>query len=321
MSIISEIETKKREDLFTEIYRPKKLDECIGLEELKKDFKEYIKKKDIPPMIIAGPAGIGKTSIALILAREVCGMGNTLILDASVENNVAVMRGKVKEHFQTYGSFTNVIKIVIFDEADNMSKKAQQTLRRTIEKFSKYCRPIFIVNYLRKLIDPIQSRCKLYQVTKPNNNDILKRLEQITQEQSLSLSRENLMEIIKDSYGDIRKCVLILDAINKGASLSSAKRNFNDKTLINACLKGKFATVRNYLDEKISDSEDIRDVLKYSLNCIIDSEKIPLPVKVSIIELLGEAEFRLTMTSDYGLTSQWLCSKIYQAVINYKNNK
>jgi len=273
----------------------------------------------MPDIIISGPAGTGKTTVATILAYAVAGRGNTLILDASVEGGVKVMRGKVKNHAMTYGDPTvSSLKIIIFDEADNLSFPAQQALRRTIEKYSKYFRCIFICNYIRKIIDPIKSRCVKYTFGKLKKEDILKRLNFIATAEKIEIIDDSLEKIVDNANGDLRKCILVLDAVKKGASIKNFTGKSFDKIFVQYCLKGELIKLRDYINQFVYDSQDLKTVLINSLDLIIDSKSIPKDVKYELISLIGECEYRLSLSSDYYITSQWLCANVYKVVSNFK---
>lgn len=313
---------KEREDLLNERYRPVILDDTIGLGDYINDFKEYTKQKEIPNLIFSGEAGLGKTTCAMILAYEIAGKGNTKIIDASVNNGIDVMRTEVKDFAMRYGDTSSNLKIIIFDEADNISFPAQQALRRTLEKYSKYIRCIFTCNYIRKIIDPIQSRCIKYTFKKIKDEDIFKRLKYISNCEKIKITDEELRDIIKNTNGDLRKSINTLDVISKGASSKNfiEKEKNHDKIFIQLCLKGELLKIRNYVNENISDSHEMSTLLINSLNIIIDSVNIPPQLKYDIINLIGECEYRLTLSSNFYLCSQWLCANIYISICKYKEN-
>lgn len=313
---------KEREDLLNEKYRPNNLDDLINLDDYVEDFKEYVKHKEIPNLIFSGVAGTGKTTSALILAHSIAGKGNTMIIDASVDNGIDVMRTKVKDFVMRYGDVSSNMKIIIFDEADNFSKQAQQALRRTLEKYSKYFRSIFTCNYIKKIIDPLQSRCIKYTFKKINDEHIFKRLKYIIECEKIKISDEEVREIIKNKNGDLRKCINTLDVISKGASSKNfiEKEKSHDKTFIQLCLKGELLKMRSYVNEHIYDSEELRTLLVSSINIIIDANNLPHPLKCDIINLIGESEYRLTQSSDFFACSLWLCANTYNSVCKYKEN-
>ena len=154
-------------DIWIEKYRPKTLDDVAGQQAIIERLKAYAKTKNVPHLIFAGPAGTGKTTSALALAREVFGeetwKQNFHELNASDERGIGIVRGKIKDFARTAPIGNTAFKIIFLDEADSLTPEAQAALRRTIEKYSHICRFILSVNYSSKIIEPIQSRCTVFR--------------------------------------------------------------------------------------------------------------------------------------------------------------
>ena len=160
-------------ELWTEKYRPKTMDDVIAQDNIKTSCKNYIKSGKFPHLIFSGPAGVGKTTIAKIMANEVSGTGNTMILNASDKNSIAEMRGPVKNWVLSHGEYLGRLKTLILDEGDNISLPAQQAIRVTLEDYSDFFRMILTCNYPNKIIDPIKSRCVEFKFSKKINISIL----------------------------------------------------------------------------------------------------------------------------------------------------
>ena len=182
------------EQIWIEKYRPNNLSEVVGQEAVTTRLKNYVKESSMPHLLFAGPAGIGKTTSALALAREMFGelwKHNLHELNASDERGIDVVRGKIKEFARTAPLGETGFKIIFLDEADALTGAAQAALRRTMEKYSRTCRFVMSCNFSSKIIDPIQSRCAVFRFRpikaedlekylKTNTNDITKNRATIT---------------------------------------------------------------------------------------------------------------------------------------------
>ena len=142
--------------LWVEKYRPKTIEDCILHDSLKSTFQDFANRKEIPNMLLSGTAGIGKTTVAKALCEEVgC---DYIMINGSDARGIDVMRSQVR-NYATSMSFTGGRKVIIIDEADNLTDEAQKALRAIIEEVSRNCTFIFTCNFKAKIIDAIQSRC------------------------------------------------------------------------------------------------------------------------------------------------------------------
>ena len=198
------------EDIWIEKYRPKILDDVAGQDEIIERLKAYVKTKNVPHLIFAGPAGTGKTTSALALARELFGetwMQNFHELNASDERGIGVVRGKIKDFARTAPIGKTPFKIVFLDEADSLTTDAQSALRRTIEKYTHICRFILSVNYSSKIIEPIQSRCTVFRFNPIKADDIKKYMCKIASAEKLEITPDGLETLVFISRGDLRKAI------------------------------------------------------------------------------------------------------------------
>ncbi len=189
--------------LWTEKYRPTKLDDYVGNEHLKTKVAGYLENDDIPHLLLFGRAGTGKTTLAKLIVKSIdC---DYMIINASDENNVETVRTKVKNFASSMGF--KKFKVIILDEFDYMSKEAQAILRNLMETFSAHCRFILTCNYVEKVIEPIQSRCQSFQIVPPTKKDVAIQMSKILKAENIEFDVKDLVPIIDASYPDIRKVI------------------------------------------------------------------------------------------------------------------
>src|SRR3989475_1043182 len=192
--------------LWTEKYRPKTLDEIQDQEEIVARLREFIKNATMPHCLFAGPPGTGKTTAALCLAHDLFGrrfQDVFMELNASDGRGIDVIRTTVKE-FARMASLSAVpFKILVLDEADNMTGDAQHALRRTMEKYTDTCRFVLCCNYSGRIIEPIQSRCALFRFTPLPQEEIIGYLEHIAKAEGLKVGSTTLKSVVEISEGDL----------------------------------------------------------------------------------------------------------------------
>src|SRR3989344_5170447 len=152
--------------IWTEKYRPKRFGEIHGQKEIVGRIRAFVERGNLPNQLYAGPAGVGKTTLILAAARELYGdywRQKTLELNASDDRGIDVVREQVKDFAKTMPFGGAKFKLVILDEADSLTKEAQQALRRTMENYVDNCRFCLLANYSSKIMDPIQSRCTVFR--------------------------------------------------------------------------------------------------------------------------------------------------------------
>ncbi len=152
--------------IWTEKYRPQDFSDIKGQDAIVARIKAFVEQKNMPHVLFVGPAGIGKTSLSMVIARKLFGENwrqNLLELNASDERGIDVVRNKVKDFARTKAIGDVPFKIIYLDECDALTKEAQQALRRTMENYTQTCRFILSANYSSKILDPIQSRCAIFR--------------------------------------------------------------------------------------------------------------------------------------------------------------
>ena len=227
------MESAKKADLanlmWSEKYRPKKLQEVVNQKEIIKGISNLIKSPDIPHMLFAGPAGVGKTTTALCIVMELLGdewRKNTLELNASDERGIKMVRERVKEFAASIklagDKEFGKPKIIILDEADEMTSEAQTALRRIIEDSARTTRFIIICNYLSQIIEPIQSRCVVFRFTRLPKEVVIDHLEMICKQQKVKYEEKALAQIYAATGGDLRHSINIIQAAAGMGSVSVA---------------------------------------------------------------------------------------------------
>ncbi len=290
-------------DIWTEKYRPQKLDEVVNQKHIVERLKVWVSEKSIPNMLFAGSAGVGKTTTALCLAREIFGehwRDNFQETNASDERGIDVVRGKIKDFARTRPIGSN-FKIVFLDESDALTPEAQQALRRTMEKYSSVCRFVLSCNYSSRLIEPIQSRCVVFRFKGLAKEDIENYMKKISTAEGLKINDEAIEAIYTVSGGDMRKSVNLLQACASMGDITkelvygvSSKAKPDDvKNMVETALSGNFQDVRKQLynlliTQGLSGEDIIKEIHKQIFGLQIDERK-----KLNLVEKVGEYEFRL----------------------------
>jgi DNA polymerase III delta prime subunit len=217
-------------DLFVEKYRPHDLDNFIGDSTVRDKVQEYITEGTLQNLLLFGPAGTGKTSLAKLIVKQLD--ADHLYINASDERGIDTIRDKIVPFASSIGF--NGLKIIILDESDYLTPQAQATLRNVIETFSSSCRFIFTCNYLDRIISPLQSRCVAFGIIPPSKKEVGQHVLQICEQEEIKFTKEDLGKIIITHYPDIRK---ILNTVQ--GSVKGGKLVLDSKSLINTDFENK----------------------------------------------------------------------------------
>jgi len=196
--------------LWTEKYRPTKVEDCILPDRLKKVFQEFVNQKEIPNLLLSGGAGVGKTTIAKAMCNEVgC---DFMIINGSDENGVDTIRVKIKNYASSLAFFGGR-KVIIIDEADYLTANAQAILRNAIEEFANNCSFIFTCNYKAKIIEPLHSRCAVVDFNLKADektqmaSGFFKRIEYVLDSEKIEYDKKVVAELIKKHFPDFRRVI------------------------------------------------------------------------------------------------------------------
>ena len=297
-------------EVWTEKYRPRILDEVKGQDDIIFRLKAFVTSGNMPHVLFAGPAGVGKTTSALAIARELYGdtwRDNILELNASDERGIDVIRTKVKDFARSMALEGVPFKMVYLDEADALTKEAQQALRRTMEDYAASTRFILSCNWSSNIISPIQSRCAVFRFKPLPKDVIFQILKVISEREEFQIDDEALELMYQASEGDCRKAENLLQAVTSITKEVIAKAvisvvSFAEPKeiakIVELAVKGSFVEAKKRLVDVmikhgLSGMDVIKQIQKTVWNLDVDER-----IKVSLVKSCGDCEFRLVEGSN-----------------------
>ncbi|WP_434522900.1 replication factor C small subunit [Halorubrum sp. AS12] len=291
-------------EIWIEKYRPQTLDDIHGQAEAVERLQSYIDQDDVPHLLFSGPAGVGKTTAATAIARQVYGednwRGNFLELNASDQRGIDVVRDRIKGFARS--SFGGDFRIVFLDEADSLTDDAQAALRRTMEQFSDNTRFILSCNYSSKIIDPIQSRCAVFRFSPLSDEAVGGMIREIAAAEEIEVTDEGIDALVYAADGDMRRAINSLqaaattgDVVDEEAvyAITATARPEEIESMVTDALNGDFARARSTLDTLLTETGmaggDVIDQLHRSVWEFELSER----EAVRLMERIGEADYRI----------------------------
>jgi replication factor C small subunit len=293
---------------WVEKYRPKDLDEVVGQDHIIQRLKQYVNEESMPNLMFTGPAGVGKTTTAIALAKAILGeywKQNFLELNASDARGIETVRKDIKS-FCRLKAVGAPFRIIFLDEVDNMTKDAQHALRREMEMYTKTSSFILSCNYSSKIIDPIQSRCAIFRFAPIKGHQVIQRLEVIAKAENVKYAPGTLESIVYFAEGDMRRAVNILQSTSSMGEeiteetvhdvVSKAKPK-DVRRIVNLALDGDFMGARDLLREVMvvqgTSGEDMvtqvyQEVSRMAMDDLIGSEDY-----INLVEHIGEYDFRI----------------------------
>jgi len=295
--------------MWVEKYRPSKLSDVVDQGEIIGSLGSLLKNQaEMPHLLFSGSAGVGKTTVALCISKQILGdrwRDHTLELNASDERGINMVRERVKR-FSRYAALDSEIpfKIIILDEADEMTSDAQTALRRIIEDTAKFCRFILIANNISKIISPIQSRCAVFKFTAIPEENTISRLKLIAKKEKIKTDDKGLKAISEYSGGDLRHAINLMQAVASLGNISEANvkasagltKTTDVGDVLKLALDGKLANARNKMIELIKVygmSES--DFLKYINSAVFSTKNDKMS---EIIEIIAKYDYRILVGSN-----------------------
>ncbi|WP_231185873.1 replication factor C small subunit [Haladaptatus sp. DYF46] len=294
-----------RGTIWVEKYRPQTLDDVAGHDDITARLQSYIERNDLPNLLFSGQAGIGKTTCAVAIAKELYGdswRSHFLELNASDERGIDVVRDQIK-NFARHDPGAVDFQVIFLDEADSLTSDAQAALRRTMEQFSDKTRFIMSCNYSSKIIDPIQSRCAVFRFGPIPDDAVAEYVSYVADEEGIETTDDGIEALVYAADGDMRKAINALQAAAVMGEqvdeesvfvITSTARPEDIKEMVRHAIDGDFTRARSILDELLTErgmaGGDIIDQLHRSIwEFDLDDDDA-----VRVLERVGEADFRIT---------------------------
>lgn len=287
--------------LWVEKYRPKKVEDCILPDSLKSVFQQYVNTKNIPNLLLTGTPGVGKTTIAKAMCNEIgC---DYMMINGSEERGIDTLRYKIRQYASSV-SFAGGRKVIIIDEADNLTPDTQAGMRAAIEEFSSNCSFIFTCNHKARLIDAIHSRCSVIEFKIKNGNKVkmaaafMKKVQQVLKLENIKYDAEVVAQIIQKHFPDYRRVLNELQRYSvKGEINTGMLTQVADVSLTKLIdfLKAKdYTSMRKWVGSNID--ADPNTVFRLIYDALYDNMK-PDSIPQAVI-ILAEYQYKAAFVAD-----------------------
>jgi replication factor C small subunit len=300
--------------LWTEKYRPNKLNDIVGQPSFTTDAMAWVKKENMPNIILSGVAGVGKTASAIALANDILGDdvdNNFFEINASDDRKLETVRTRIKEIASTSKIGDVPFKIILLDEMDGMTKDAQNALKRIMERYADNCRFVITANDTWKIISPLLSRCAFYHFNKINDETMKTVLTTILENEQKVVPDEEMDMFICYLQGDLRRGVTELQAsVASGRSLTKLiDDNLEPYTqLLQLIADNDYTNALNGVHNLIHTTTDMRTICRNLHDVIIKSE-MESNHKFKLLRIVGEAEWRSSNMTPKVLAS-WMIGQM-----------
>ena len=287
--------------LWTEKYRPKTIEECILPDRLKQPFQEYVNQKQIPNLLLAGSAGVGKTTVAKALCQEIgC---DYMVINGSDESGIDTFRTKIKNYASSM-SLSGGRKVIIIDEADYLNPNSTQpALRNAIEEFAVNCSFIFTCNYKTRIIEPLHSRCAVIDFALKGNektqmaSQFFKRIQSVLQSEKVDYEDKVIAELVKKHFPDFRRVMNELQRYSQFGKIDTGILAQIGNVQLNEIVKHlkdkDFGAIRKWVATSDMDTNTVFRQLYDSLYDLLKPNSIPQAVII-----LADYQYKQAFVAD-----------------------
>ena len=290
--------------LWTEKYRPEKLSQIVGQEHFTMDAVNWVEENNMPNILLYGNAGLGKTAAAIALAKSMLGESfkdNFYELNASDDRRLETVRTTIKEIAQAKTLGGMPFRILLLDEMGGMTKDAQNSLKRIMERYANNIRFIITCNDRNNIIFPLQSRCANYRFKPLANEVILEVLQSIIQKEGLrTFGEDELLSFIYDLNGDLRRAITELQAAKASNFTLSKQIEESNKEyieILNQLQERNSNKALTTLHQMIYDGRSVKEICNGLHNSLLNMQGLEVGIKFKYLRVIGETEWRSpTMT-------------------------